>query len=218
MRAVVLTPGGYALLVCAALWFAVGALGPPQLSGPVFSVTGFAPRTVQLAHGDAALQIGFMRVAALILIPLISMRLFIDEKHTRSIVILLTSPVADWEIILGKWLGGMSMYLLIMAISGSALALTSVRHSYGSTGIASFVAMLILQGCGLMAIGESLSAVSKREATAAAVTMVVSWELLRWQKVGVLEGWDVALCFTLIGLGWALTWRSLHSLREGFCG
>src|ERR1700676_4930771 len=42
-------------------------------------------------------------VIALFLIPMITMRLFAEEKRSGTIELLLTSPLRDWEIILGKW-------------------------------------------------------------------------------------------------------------------
>src|SRR6185312_7100547 len=46
--------------------------------------------------------LGNASVIALFLIPLISMRLFAEEKRSGTIELLMTSPVRDWEIILGK--------------------------------------------------------------------------------------------------------------------
>ena len=48
--------------------------------------------------------LGFASTIALFLIPMITMRLFAEEKRTGTIELLLTSPVKDIEIILGKWL------------------------------------------------------------------------------------------------------------------
>src|SRR5512138_119465 len=61
--------------------------------------------------------LGFASTVALFLIPMITMRLFAEEKRTGTIELLLTSPVNDIEIILGKWLGGMLLYLCILGMS-----------------------------------------------------------------------------------------------------
>ncbi len=61
---------------------------------------------------------GNASVVCLFLLPLISMRLFAEEKRSGTIELLMTSPVRDWEIILGKWLGAMVMYLCVLAMSG----------------------------------------------------------------------------------------------------
>src|SRR6202044_502973 len=56
---------------------------------------------------------GNASVVGLFLIPLISMRLFAEEKRTGTIELLMTSPISDWQIILGKWLRALSMYFFI---------------------------------------------------------------------------------------------------------
>ncbi len=48
--------------------------------------------------------LGFASTIGLFLVPMITMRLFAEEKRTGTIELLLTSPVRDIEIILGKWL------------------------------------------------------------------------------------------------------------------
>src|SRR5205823_12673448 len=67
--------------------------------------------------------LGNASVVGLFLIPLISMRLFAEEKRTGTIELLLTSPVRDWEIILGKWLAAMTMYICVLAVSAINVAL-----------------------------------------------------------------------------------------------
>jgi len=57
------------------------------LWGPIFGLTGFAPEGA-LRLRQVALEIGFARVAALVLLPMIRMRLFVEEK------ILFTSRLA----------------------------------------------------------------------------------------------------------------------------
>src|ERR1044071_3818525 len=56
-------------------------------------------------------------VIGLFLIPMITMRLFAEEKRTGTIELLVTSPVRDLEIIMGKWLAALIMYAAILAIS-----------------------------------------------------------------------------------------------------
>ena len=64
-----------------------------------------------------------MAVVALFITPMITMRLFAEEKRSGTMELLMTSPVRDWEIILGKWIGAMLMYLCVIGIS--ALNITS---------------------------------------------------------------------------------------------
>ena len=56
----------------------------------------------------------FMITAAGI-IPMITMRLFAEEKRTGSIELLLTAPVRDYEVVAGKFLAGWFFYLALWA-------------------------------------------------------------------------------------------------------
>src|SRR6202007_3065806 len=49
-------------------------------------------------------------VIGLFFIPMITMRLFAEEKRTGTIELLATSPVRDAEVIIGKWLAAMTLY------------------------------------------------------------------------------------------------------------
>ena len=62
--------------------------------GPPMNVNDFIIRPL----------LGFAGTVSLFLIPMISMRLFAEEKRNGTIELLLTSPIKDLSIILGKWL------------------------------------------------------------------------------------------------------------------
>jgi ABC-2 type transport system permease protein len=47
--------------------------------------------------------------------PLLSMRLLAEERRTGTLELLLTSPVRDWELVLGKWLGALLFFVAITA-------------------------------------------------------------------------------------------------------
>jgi len=66
--------------------------------------------------------LGFAGTIALFLIPMITMRLVAEEKRNGTIELLMTSPVKDIEIILGKWLGALMLYLCILAMSAVNIA------------------------------------------------------------------------------------------------
>src|SRR5258706_15012426 len=67
--------------------------------------------------------LGFAGTIALFLIPMITMRLIAEEKRTGTIELLLTSPIKDIEIILGKWLGAMLLYTCVLGMSMINIAL-----------------------------------------------------------------------------------------------
>src|SRR6201993_5090309 len=53
-------------------------------------------------------------VIGLFFIPMITMRLFAEEKRSGTIELLATSPIRDLEIIVGKWLAGMLPYCCLL--------------------------------------------------------------------------------------------------------
>jgi ABC-2 type transport system permease protein len=52
-----------------------------------------------------------------LLTPAITTRLLAEERRLGTIELLLTAPVRDWELVVGKWLGGLMLFLTILAIS-----------------------------------------------------------------------------------------------------
>ena len=56
-------------------------------------------------------------VIMLFLFPLITMRTYSEEKRSGTIELLLTSPITDVEIILGKFLGAMLLYAAMLAVT-----------------------------------------------------------------------------------------------------
>ncbi len=50
-------------------------------------------------------------------IPALTMRLLSEENRLGTLEILLTSPVREWEVVLGKWLGVMGILTLLLAVT-----------------------------------------------------------------------------------------------------
>lgn len=178
-------------------------------------------------------------VLSLFLIPMITMRLFAEEKRTGTIELLITSPLRDVEIAVGKWLGAMVMYGCILAVSVVNL---SVLFYFGSPDWRPMVTGylgLLMQGGALLALGGFLSNTTKNQIVAGAMTFglaLLLW-VLDWvsglrtdaaAKVmayisltphmssfakGVLDSRDVVYFLSVIVLGLFLTVRSLESLR-----
>jgi len=126
--------------------------------------------------------LGFASTISLFLTPMITMRLFAEEKKTGTIELLLTSPVTDLQVILGKWLGAMLLYVCILAMSMINLALL---FAWGKPDIrpvlVAFLGLLLQGGC-LLAIGEFVSILTSNQIIAGGVTFFVClmlW-LLNW--------------------------------------
>src|SRR6476469_6948807 len=58
-----------------------------------------------------------LSVIGLFLIPMLTMRLFAEEKRSGTMELLMTSPIRDIEIILGKFIAALVMYGCIIGVS-----------------------------------------------------------------------------------------------------
>ncbi len=184
-------------------------------------------------------MLGNASVVGLFLIPLISMRLFAEEKRTGTIELLMTSPVRDSEIILGKWLGAMVMYLCVLAVSACNIALLFAWGQPDWRPILTGYLGLILQGGCVLAIGAFISSTTKNQIIAGAATFAVclllwvlswvsSYNDAGWAQAvaycsilthfepfskGIIDTRDIVFYVSAIFLGLFLTSRSLESLR-----
>ena len=183
--------------------------------------------------------LGNASVVGLFLIPLISMRTFAEEKRTGTIELLMTSPVRDWEIIAGKWLGAMAMYLCVLAISACNVALLFAWGQPDWRPILTGYLGLILQGGTVLAIGIFISTLTRNQIIAGATTFAVclllwvlswvsSYNDAGWAQAvaycsilthfepfskGIIDTKDIVFYVSAIFLGLFLTSQSLESLR-----
>src|SRR6266481_226408 len=104
--------------------------------------------------------LGFAGTIALFLIPMITMRLIAEEKRTGTIELLLTSPIKDFSIILGKWLGAMFLYLCVLGMSALSVILLFAWGKPDWKPVLVAYLGLILQGGCLLAIGTFISALT----------------------------------------------------------
>jgi ABC-2 type transport system permease protein len=178
-------------------------------------------------------------IFGLFLIPMIAMRLFSEEKRTGTFELLATSPVTDWEIILGKWLGAVALYTCMLAIAAIDIGLLFAYGQPDWRPILTGFLGLILQGGALLALGSFISTTTKNQIVAGAATFGVclllwlcSWisdfksdgwaQVVSYASVmshsdsfnkGVIDSKDVIYYLTVIFFGLFLTSRSLESLR-----
>ena len=183
--------------------------------------------------------LGFAATVALFLIPMITMRLFAEEKKSGTIELLMTSPISDVQIIVGKWLGALLLYLCVLVMSMVNLALLFAWGKPDLKPVLVAYLGLVLQGGCLLAIGALVSSMTRNQIVAGGVTFFVClllW-LLSWFTAfdstatasvvnylsivthfenfgkGVLDLKDVVFYLSMIFFGLFLTARSMESLR-----
>jgi ABC-2 type transport system permease protein len=121
-------------------------------------------------------------VVMLFLLPMITMRTYSEEKRSGTIELLLTSPLTDFQIIMGKFLGAMGLYAAMLV---ATLPHMAVLFVYGSPEwkplVTSYLGLLLMGGC-FISLGLFISSLTKNQIVAAAITFstflllwVVSW-------------------------------------------
>ena len=142
--------------------------------------------------GTATMDEPFKSMGILMLIvgPIITMRLFPSEYAGRTMELLGTLPLRTWQIVLGKYLGAVTMLLLMTF--GTAINLIPL-YMYGNpetTTILSGYIGFILLGMACLAIGQLFSALTENQVIAALITFPV---LLAFWYVGHLYSFQSAV-------------------------
>src|ERR1043165_5150824 len=114
-----------------------------------------------------------MSVIVLFLIPMLTMSLFAEEKNRGTIELLLTSPVRDYELVLGKWLGSLIMFLVIIGVSCLNILLLFAYGRPDWKPILAGLLGLLLQGGAILAIGTFISTTTRNQIIAGGVTFCV---------------------------------------------
>src|SRR5207248_8593357 len=103
----------------------VGAIARRELGAYFVSPVGWLIATVlvpfvslffllQVVFGDQATMdnvFSIIQFLMLFAMPAYTMRLLAEERRAGTLEILLTSPLGDWELVVGKWLGVVLFYL-----------------------------------------------------------------------------------------------------------
>jgi ABC-2 type transport system permease protein len=121
-------------------------------------------------------------VVILFVMPMITMRTYAEEKRSGTIELLLTSPVRDVEIILGKFLGALGLYGLMLGIT---LVYMVILFWYGDPEpwpvAAGYLGLVLLGGC-FLSLGLFISSLTKNQIVAGMITFaaflmlwVINW-------------------------------------------
>jgi ABC-2 type transport system permease protein len=117
-------------------------------------------------------------ILVLFLMPMVTMRTYSEEKRSGTIELLLTSPLTDFQIILGKFLGAMALYGVMLAVTLIHVGILFVYgHPEWKPIVAAYVGLLLLGGC-FISVGLFISSLTKNQIVAGMVTFAVF--LLLW--------------------------------------
>lgn len=146
-------------------------------------------------------------VIMLLMLPILTMRLFSEEKKAGTIELLLTYPVRDGEVLLGKYLAALGLFLGMLAFTLCYPILVGALAGLEGGPLLSGYLGLVLQGAAFLAVGILISSLTENQIVAAVATFGVL--LIFW-----VIGWasDVASP----GLGRILSHLSLLDHFDSF--
>ena len=129
------------------------------------------------------------RLVALLVLPLVTMRMFAEERKLGTLELLWTLPVRDGEVLGGKFLAAWLAYLVMLASTLVGPAALWALHPFALPPvIAGYVGMLLL-GAALIACGLAASAVTENQVVSAMLTygvLVFLW-FVTWNEAALSE-------------------------------
>ena len=112
-------------------------------------------------------------VIFLFVLPLVTMRTYSEEKRSGTIELLLTAPLTDLQIILGKFLGAMGLYAAMLAIT---LVHVGLLFMFGNPEwrpvVTTYLGLLLMGGC-FISVGLLISSLTKNQIVAGMITFGV---------------------------------------------
>ena len=198
--------------------------GPPHMDLPGMVSQGF---------------LSSMSVILLFIFPMITMALFSEEKRRGTIELLLTAPITDAQVVLGKFFAAASFFIILLVSTWVPMAVLYIYGKPASGPILSAYLGLLLYGLALLAVGLFISSLTENQIIAAVVTfgvMILLWLVdaianraeATWKGVltylsilshlddfmkGVLSTSNVIFYLSLTLVALFLTYRSIDSLR-----
>jgi ABC-2 type transport system permease protein len=175
----------------------------------------------------------------LFFVPAITMRLIAEEKKTGTIELLVTLPVRDVEIVLGKYLASLILLAAALALTFAYPLTISILGNPDTGGLVGGYLGLLLMGAAYLAIGIFTSGLTPNQIIAFITGFVIIFVLYMLDKIimvfpsaiasilqyvsvgyhldnlarGVIDSRDVLYYFSLIGLFLFLAVRTLESRK-----
>ncbi len=127
-------------------------------------------------------------VVLLFVLPLITMRTYAEEKRSGTMELLLTSPITDFQIIVGKFLGALTLYAAMLLVT---LAHVGVLFVFGNPEwkplLTGYLGLLLLGGC-FISVGLLISSLTRNQIVAGMVTFAVFLMLWVLDWLGAAAG------------------------------
>ena len=161
--------------------YVVGAVYLAVLGG----LSGFILYYSREATLRYALTHGVTLLFTVLVTQVLTMRLLADEQRQGTIELLLTSPVRDWEVVVGKYLASLAV-LALMVLLSAYFPIILLRIGDPDVGVmlAGYLGYLLLGGA-LLAIGVFASSLTQNQIVSAVIGMGIA--LVLWLSGALTE-------------------------------
>ena len=157
MRSYFTTPLGYVFL---GVYFAVSAA--------VFCFTTLFAMSSEVVNYFSA-----MLVCYVVLLPLLTMKLFTEEKRQKTEQLLMTAPVSVYAIVAAKFLAAYTMFAGSALFSSLSFVILSFYGRVKAAMLFGNLLAVLLVGMAFIAIGVFISSVTESQLSAAVATIAV---------------------------------------------
>ena len=172
--------------------FIVGFL---TISGLLFGLNLLASQAATLRY-----FLGNTIFILVFIIPALTMRLFSEEKKEGTLEILMTLPVKDYKVILGKFFAALTFYMLMLALT---VTFPLTIYFLGTPDIGIIIANyigLVLFGASLISIGLYASLLTENQIVAFMITMGIILVLFFFHALGNILGESLSQIIEYISL------------------
>jgi len=129
-----------------------------------------------------------MRFVLLIILPILTMRLFAEERKLRTFEFLMTSPIGIHEIVLGKFVSILLIYLGLLGITGLVPTVLMLFSEFDWNPVLTGYLGMALLGALFLAVGLFASALTENQIVAAFVGFGILLTFLLISGLGALLG------------------------------
>ena len=112
-------------------------------------------------------------IILLFFLPFLTARAYAEEKKSGTIELLLTSPLSDLEIILGKFLGALSLFILMLAVTAVHMIILVVYGEPELGPMLSGYLGLFLMGASFISLGLLVSSATQNQVVAGVITFAL---------------------------------------------
>jgi ABC-type transport system involved in multi-copper enzyme maturation permease subunit len=153
----------------------------------------------------------FPVLAVMVAVPLVTMRLFSEEKRTGTLEVMLTAPVGEGLLLASKFIGTLMFFMLLWV--PWLLFLLALRLEAGQPfdfrPVLGFVLTLFVSGAGFIAMGMFFSSVTQNQIVAAALTFAGMMALISFY---FFAAFDMKGLLSFLGIQTAATFDLIRTI------